>query len=78
MNDFELRSKMTALRRHGPSIACLSFFVIGLACMIAAALTGVVYRAQTLVEWQAVQIWRIEWLLGAAAALLAGILLKRK
>jgi hypothetical protein len=37
-----------------------------------------IYKAQTMVDWQAIQTWRIEWLLGATAALLAGILLKRK
>jgi hypothetical protein len=38
----------------------------------------VVYKEDTLVDWQAVQAWRIEWLLAAMAALLAGILLKKK
>lgn len=71
-------ARLDYLRRHGPSMACLLFFLIGLACMIAAVLTGFIYKAQTLVEWQAVQIWRIEWLLGAAAALLAGVVLKWK
>jgi hypothetical protein len=28
-------------------------------------------------DWQAVQLWRIEWLLGATASFLAGILLKK-
>jgi hypothetical protein len=41
-------------------------------------MTGVVYREDTLVDWQAVQTWRIEWLLGAVVALLAGILLRDK
>jgi hypothetical protein len=44
--------------------------------MLCAALTGVIYKAHSLMEWQAIQTWRIEWLLAAAAALLAGILLK--
>jgi hypothetical protein len=39
--------------------------------------TGVIYKTGTLADWQAMQIWRIEWLLGASAALLAAILLKR-
>jgi hypothetical protein len=46
--------------------------------MASAALAGFLYKAETLVDWQAIQVWRIEWLLGAAAALLAGILLKKK
>ncbi len=65
-------------RRFGLSIPSLVFFLLGLICMISAALTGMVYKTPTLVDWQAVQMWRIEWLLGAAAALLAGILLKKK
>jgi len=65
-------------RRLGLSVACLAFFLLGVTCMIGAALTGIVYKSQTLADWQAVQMWRVEWLLGAAAALLAGILLKRK
>ncbi|HZP22229.1 MAG TPA: hypothetical protein VFB04_02205 [Terriglobales bacterium] len=56
------------------SAICL---VLGVACGIIAALTGVIYRADTLVDWQAVQLWRIEWLLTAIAILLAGVLLKR-
>ena len=52
------------------------FFVLGITCMLGAVLTGFIYKEDTLVDWQAVQIWRTEWLLGGAAALLAGILLK--
>lgn len=68
---FELRQRL------GLSIASVVFFLIGIGCMIAAALTGFIYKADTLVDWQAIQLWRIEWLLAASAAMLAGILLKR-
>lgn len=64
--------------RLGLSTASVVLLTIGLACALAAALTGVVYKQETLVDWQAVQMWRIEWLLAAAVALLAGILLKEK
>jgi hypothetical protein len=60
------------------SVPCLVFFLLGVTCMVGAALTGLIFKSETLVDWQAVQLWRIEWLLGAAAALLAGILLKKK
>jgi len=30
-----------------------------------------------MIDWQAVQLWRIEWLLGAVAAFVAGCLLKK-
>ncbi len=61
----------------GLSVASLVAFVVGLVCVIAAFVTGFIYTATTLVDWQAVQIWRIEWLLAAAVAFIAGILLKR-
>lgn len=52
-------------------------FLLGIGCAIGAGLMGVIYRTDTLVDWQAVQIWRIEWLLAALVALLAGVLLKK-
>lgn len=55
----------------------LVFFVLGVACIIMAAAMGAIYRTDTLMDWQAVQLWRIEWLLAASAALLVGILLKQ-
>ncbi len=65
-------------RQLGFSVASLLLFIVGIGCMIAVLLTGVIYKADSLVEWQAIQIWRIEWLLGATAAFTAGILLKKK
>ncbi|HUI83976.1 MAG TPA: zinc ribbon domain-containing protein [Candidatus Binatia bacterium] len=65
-------------RLLGLSLPSLAFLMIGVSCFIAAALTGLVYRIDTMADWQAVQLWRIEWLLAASAALLAGILLKKK
>ncbi len=61
----------------GLPIGSVLFFFIGLVCTIAAAVTGLVFSATTLLDWQAVQLWRIEWLLAATAAFVAGILLKR-
>lgn len=61
----------------GLPIASLVCFGLGIACVVAAIITGLVYTATTILDWQAVQIWRIEWLLAAAVALVAGILLKR-
>ena len=52
-------------------------FLIGIACVLAAAAVGVVFSTQRVIDWQAVQLWRIEWLLGAVAAFLAGCLLKK-
>ncbi len=61
----------------GLTIASLIAFILGIVCVIAAFVTGLIYSATTVLDWQAVQIWRIEWLLAAAVAFIAGILLKR-
>ncbi len=62
--------------RIGLPTVSLIAFLIGAACAIAAVLVGFVFSANTVLDWQAVQVWRIEWLLGSAAAFLAGILLR--
>ena len=64
--------------RHaiGLPIASLVCFGLGVACVVAAVVTGLIYTATTVLDWQAVQVWRIEWLLAAMVALVAGILLK--
>ncbi len=59
------------------SAAALVSFLIGAACVLVAIMIGVVSSANTLPDWQAVQLWRIQWLLAAVAAFLAGILLRR-
>jgi len=61
----------------GLTVASLVAFIAGIACVVAAVITGFMYTATTLLDWQAVQVWRIEWLLAAAVAFIAGILLKR-
>ncbi|MGI9101373.1 MAG: hypothetical protein ACR2IF_02910 [Terriglobales bacterium] len=60
----------------GLGVASLVSLIIGIGCIIAAIATGFMFTAATLLDWQAVQLWRIEWLLAAGAAFLAGILLK--
>jgi len=62
--------------RLGLPLASLVALVAGVICTLAAIGTGLIYTASTALDWQAVQIWRIEWLLAAVVALLAGILLK--
>jgi hypothetical protein len=52
-------------------------FMIGLGCVVGAIGVSVFYRASNLAEFQAIQMWRIEWLLGATASFVAGILLKK-
>src|ERR1051326_177499 len=62
----------------GLTNASLVAFILGCACVIAAVVTGLVFTATTLLDWQAVQLWRIEWLLAAVAIFIAGVLLKKK
>jgi hypothetical protein len=62
--------------RLGLTTASLIAFFAGLGCIAGALLVGLL-TVKTLVEWQAVQIYRAEWLLGATASFVAGILLKR-
>ena len=62
-------------RLVGLPTASLIAFVIGLSCVAGALLVGLL-TAKTLVDWQAIQFYRAEWLLGATASFVAGILLK--
>lgn len=62
----------------GQSTGSLIALFIGCACIVAAAITGFIYNATTVLDWQAVQIWRIEWLLAALAVFAGGLLLKKK
>jgi hypothetical protein len=60
----------------GLPTASLVAFVVGVACVAGALLVGLL-NAKNLTEWQAIQFYRAEWLLGATASFVAGILLKR-
>ncbi len=64
--------------RLGLSTASLIFVLAAVIFMLATVMTGLVYNTSTLAEWQAVQTWRIEWLLATVAALLAAMLFKTK
>lgn len=48
---------------------------LGIGCIIAALVSGMVFSPQSPADWQIVQAWRIEWLLGAIAFFLLGLLL---
>ncbi len=63
-------------RWTGLPTASLIAFVLGMSCIAGALLVGLL-TAKTFVDWQAIQFYRSEWLLGATAAFVAGILLKR-
>ena len=60
----------------GLPTASLIAFIIGLGCVTGALLVGLL-TARTLVDWQAIQFYRAEWLLAAIASFVAAILLKK-
>jgi hypothetical protein len=64
-------------RQVGLPTGALIAFLIGLGCVAGAIGVSLFYKASNLVEFQAIQMWRIEWLLAATASFVAGILLKR-
>ena len=63
-------------QRVGLSTGSLIAFVIGLVCVGGALMVGLL-TAKTLVDWEAIQYYRAEWLLAATASFVAGILLKK-
>jgi hypothetical protein len=64
-------------KRFGLSKTALAAFLFGLLCLVGALSVGIVFTARTTLDWQAIQLWRIEWLLAAIAAFGAGLLLKK-
>ena len=61
----------------GLPTASLIAFIIGLGCVAGVLGVSLFYKASNLAEFQAIQMWRIEWLLAATASFVAGILLKK-
>jgi hypothetical protein len=61
----------------GLPMGSLVAFLIGLGCVFGALSVRILYTPQRLVDWQAIQIYCIQWLLGAVVAFAAGILLKK-
>jgi hypothetical protein len=64
-------------RSVGLPTAALIAFIIGMGCVVGAVGVSLFYKASNLAEFQAIQMWRIEWLLAATASFVAGILLKK-
>ena len=60
----------------GLPTAALVAFMVGLGCVVGALGVSFFYKASNLAEFEAIQMWRIEWLLAATASFVAGILLK--
>jgi hypothetical protein len=64
-------------RTLGLSLGPLIAFLVGVACLLAAVGVGIIYTATTVLDWQAIQAWRIQWLLAATAAFVGGLLLRQ-
>lgn len=65
-------------RTLGLSTAALIAFFAGIVCLVMAAVAvGMIYSVQTFNDFHAVQLYRMQWLLGAIAAFVAGLLLKK-
>jgi hypothetical protein len=72
------RAELTSLgERLGLTTAAVTAFVLGIFCMVGALGVSLFFSARTLADWQAIQLWRIEWLLAAVASFVAGCVLKK-
>ncbi len=72
------RAELAALgERLGLTTPALVAFLAGMLCVVGALSVGVFFSVRTVLDWQAIQLWRIEWLLAAVAAFAAGLLLKK-
>ena len=63
--------------RLGLTTPAFIAFLVGVLCVLGALAVSVVFSVRTALDWQAIQMWRIEWLVAAIAAFAAGCLLKR-
>ncbi|MGA2001999.1 MAG: hypothetical protein ABSG70_01375 [Terriglobales bacterium] len=64
-------------KRFGLTAPALAAFLFGLFCLVGALSVGIIFTSRTALDWQAIQLWRIEWLLAAIASFVAGCVLKR-
>jgi hypothetical protein len=67
----------TLAQRLGLTIPAVVAFLIGILCVIGALAVSVFFSVRTFLDWQAIQLWRIEWLLASVASFVAGCLLKK-
>jgi hypothetical protein len=69
------RAAMALTRLEVPVLVCL---VVAAIFVVISLFVGSRMTPKTIGEWQVIQFWRIEWLLGAIIALLFGVLLRRR
>jgi hypothetical protein len=63
--------------RLGLTAPSVIAFLCGVLCVVGALAVSVFFSARTVLDWQAIQMWRIEWLLAAIASFVVGLLLKK-
>ncbi len=63
--------------RVGLTTPAVVAFLLGILCVLGALAVSLFFSVRTALDWQAIQLWRIEWLVAAVAAFAAGCLLKR-
>ena len=63
--------------RLGLTTPAVVAFLVGVLCVVGALAVSVFFSVRTALDWQAIQLWRIEWLLAAIASFVAGCLLKK-
>jgi hypothetical protein len=63
--------------RLGLTIPATIAFLVGMLCVAGALAVSLFFSARTPLDWQAIQLWRIEWLIAATASFVAGCLLKK-
>ncbi|SRR5208282_362223 len=72
------RAELASLgQRLGLTLPATVAFLLGLFCVVGALAVSVFFSVRTALDWQAIQLWRIEWLIAAVAAFGAGCLLKK-
>jgi hypothetical protein len=72
------RAELASLaERLGLTMPAVLAFLLGMFCLVGALAVSVIFSPRTALDWQAIQLWRIEWLIGAVAAFIAGCLLKK-
>jgi hypothetical protein len=67
----------TVAARLDLSVGAFIAFALGVLFLVFALGVSFVFSARTALDWQAIQLWRIQWLLASVAAFVAGCLLKR-
>ena len=72
-----LHELSTLGERLGLTTAAVIAFLLGVLCVVGALAVSVFFSARTVLDWQAIQMWRMEWLLAAIASFVAGLLLKK-